>query len=176
MRQRPLLHLEVPLAPTGVLERFQQRLAEEGTPCAGHVGQRELSLIVCERERHLFSPYISLEVREQEGVGAVVRGRFGPHPTLWTGFMLIYSALLFGILISASYGFVQWTLDMPPWGLALAGALSAIELAACGVDLTGRRVGEPQMAGMRRFVCETLDASVEASVPVQPESQSTPAA
>lgn len=166
MRARPYLQLELPLPPEEVLSRFERALCVEGAPCAGHVGSRELSLVVREAERHLFSPTISLEIRPAER-GASVRGTFGPHPTLWTAFVLIYSALLFGVLISGSLGLVQWSLGMPAWGLWLAAGLAGVELLACAVDLGGRRIGATQMARMRRFVCGTLDVSVEASHPAE---------
>ena len=161
MRPRPLVHLLLPLPPADVLARVRARLEDPACPCEGAVGSRELSLEPRAPRRHVFSPWISLEVRAHPS-GASMRGRFGPHPHLWGLFVLLYATLVAAFIAGTTYGFVQWTLGDTPSGLYLGGgALLGLSLA-CSVDLLGRRVGREQMDTVHAFLAATLPEGEDA--------------
>ena len=71
---------------------------------------------VDEEERRVWSPHLSIQV-EPKAEGSLLRGRFGPHPELWTLFMFLYTAVGFLATIGLMLGFVQWQSGMDPWGL-----------------------------------------------------------
>ncbi len=151
MRPRPEVHLELARPPEEVLQQFRQTLANPESLCEGHVGSAEFSLTLRGPERHAWSPWISLEVRANEG-GTAIKGRFGPHPNLWTGFVLLYSSEVFIFLMGAMLGSVQLMMGDAPTGLLVLGAASFGLAISCGIDLYGRKLGRSQMERIRGFV------------------------
>jgi hypothetical protein len=155
MRDRPLVDIEVQLPPEAVMDRFRSCLQGGQCTCEGHVGRKELSLVLRGEERHVFSPWLSLEAHEWRG-GTRLRGRFGPHPNLWTLFVFVYSTWVAVFIGGAVFGYVQFAMGTNPWGLWVAVAAGAAQAVACAVDLYGRAKGAGQMSILRSFVSATL--------------------
>ncbi|MEZ4236996.1 MAG: hypothetical protein R3F59_12755 [Myxococcota bacterium] len=158
MRERPVVDLVTPLPAEEVLARFAQRLIPDDRPCDGHVGRRELSLLVREADRHVFSPWLSLEVTPGPE-GTEMRGHFGPHPNLWSLFVALYATQVFVFLGGTMFGWVQLQMGDPPIGLLYAGAALLGLACSCGVDLAGRRAGAPQMQRVRAFIHDVVDVA-----------------
>ena len=152
---RPRAEFNTSLSPEEVLARFEAALAAHGCPVEGQVVLGHVELLVREEARHFWSPWLSLEVRA-EADGTHVRGRFGPHPHVWTGFVAAYAVIGFAGVIAAMYGFAQRVLDEP--GVALLGVPAAAGLAAFvyGAEWIGKGLGAEQMFAIRDFVEEVL--------------------
>lgn len=153
---RPEAEFVTPLEPAEVLRRFEARLQEPGCPVEGQLVEGHVELYVHPGERHVWSPWLSLEVRTEVD-GTHVRGRFGPHPHVWTGFMALYSVLAFLGVIAAMYGWAQLRLDEP--ATALLGVPGALALGAFiyGAEWIGKGLGTEQMFVMRDFVLRVLE-------------------
>lgn len=152
---RPVAEFVVPTPPEQVVDRFARALGEAGCPVAGAVLSGHVDLYVREDDQHFWSPWLSIEVR-REVDGTHVRGRFGPHPHVWTMFVAIYAVLGFGGVIALMYGLAQLTMGDPAWallGLPAAGALAAFVL---GAEFIGKGLGSEQMWVIRDFVVRTL--------------------
>ncbi len=145
----------MPLSPEEVLARFEEALTVAGCPVRGAVVQGHIDLYVRDVDHHFWSPWLSLEVRVEVD-GTHVRGRFGPHPHVWTMFMAIYVLLAFGGTIALMYGLAQLTMGDTAWallGVPAAGALAAFVL---GAEFIGKGLGSEQMWTIRDFVVRTL--------------------
>jgi hypothetical protein len=112
-------------------------------------------------ERTFWSPYLNLEV-EDEPDGSAIRGRFSPHPNVWTMFMAVYILLALAALGGLSYGMVQYTLGQPPWSLWVAPVAAALFGFVYGATLIGQGLGAEQMYTMRSLIdracVDALDA------------------
>jgi uncharacterized integral membrane protein len=97
---------------------------------------------------------LNLEV-EDEPDGSVIRGRFSPHPHVWTMFMAVYILLAIIALGGLSYGMVQYTLGQSPWSLLIAPAAVALFGFVYGATLIGQGLGAEQMYTMRSLVDRT---------------------
>ena len=61
-------------------------------PFEGRMLSNHLTLTVCEQDRHYWSPWLTLDVRDQtDAEGCLVHGRFNPHPSIWSA--VIFSGL-----------------------------------------------------------------------------------
>lgn len=160
MRPRPLVDLHVSEAPEDVLGAFRDCLEAGHCTVEGHVGSTEMSLVLDGPSRHVFSPWLSVEAYPWQG-GTRLRGRFGPHPNLWTLFVFIYSTWVVVFLVGAVLGYVQLAMNTPAWGLILAGVAAGGQAVACSVDLVGRRIGRTQMSVLRHFLHERLPHASE---------------
>ena len=102
-------------------------------------------------ERTFWSPYLNLEV-DDEPDGSAIRGRFSPHPNVWTMFMGVYLLLAIAGLAGLSYGIVQLTLGEPPWAFLVVPLSVAIFGFVYGATLIGQGLGAEQMYLMRSLV------------------------
>jgi len=126
----------------------------------------------------MWSPHLSVQVEYREG-GSLLRGRYGPHPELWTLFVFLYAAVGFLTVIGLVLGFVQWQSGMDPWGLWSTG-IGAVGLGILYlISMAGQRLGAHQMEDLRRRVDQLVEglvaaraAPTEASVPGQPRDHS----
>jgi hypothetical protein len=118
-------------------------------------------------KRTFWSPYLNLEV-EDEPDGSAIRGRFSPHPNVWTMFMGIYILLAIAALGGFSYGIVQLTLGQSPWAFWVDPASAALFGFVYGATLIGQGLGAEQMYVMRTLVdracVDALEAPLGATV------------
>jgi hypothetical protein len=105
-------------------------------------------LFVNEAERRLWSPWLSVTT-EARGEGSVVWGRFGPHPAVWTLYLFLAFGLGFSMLVGASWGYAQWSMDTTPWALYSVPVIVVLSVALFGVSLVGQRLGAGQMRDLR---------------------------
>ena len=154
-RPRPLVRFETPRDPDAVVARFAEALKEPG-PVVGGAAQRHVQLMIAEADRHFWSPFLSLEV-VAEGEGAVVRGRFGPHPHVWTFFMFVHFAVLVGGIFIAAYGAARWMMDEPAWGLWAIPGAALLHAFVYGAEFIGKGLGSEQMFVVRDFVQGVLE-------------------
>lgn len=156
MRPRPLYEAEAMLPPVDVLTRVRAALEAGGCPCEGHVGRRHLNLHIRADQRHLWSPFICVEVSARDG-GSTLRGYFGPHPHLWGIYTAVYATQVFLFIAGAVYGGVCWSLGEPLTGLWVAALMLATLALSCATNIAGEWAGAPQMELTRAFLAETLD-------------------
>ena len=117
----------------------------------GQVFSRHAVVQMRDGERTFWSPYLNLEV-EDEPDGSAIRGRFSPHPNVWTLFMGVYLLLTLAGLAGLSYGIVQLTLGETPWAFIAVPLSVAIFGFVYGATLIGQGLGAEQMYLMRSLV------------------------
>ena len=97
-------------------------------------------LTVSDKDRHFWSPWLDMEVIEPDEDGdtdsVTVRGRFMPHPNIWTAYMAGYFGLATFSAFAAIYAYAQWATEQTPTGLWAAGLCACLVIGrVCG----GRR-------------------------------------
>jgi hypothetical protein len=148
---RPRFELQLPVSADRWLDALRASLAEDPGPLRGQVFRKHAVVQMCDGERTFWSPYLNLEV-EDEPDGSAIRGRFSPHPHVWTLFMAVYILLAMAALGGLSYGIVQHTLGKPPWSLVIVPAAVAASAFVYGATLIGQGLGAEQMYLMRSLV------------------------
>ena len=154
---RPRFTLQVRRPAPEVIAAVRARLERPGCPVEGMGAGRHLELFVHPERRHFWSPWLSLDVDPVPGGAALIAGRFGPHPSVWTGVMSGYALVAFVVLGGLVFGGTQLLVGHRPWGLwALAPGLllGGLLYAAARV---GQRLGAEQMALLRGFLDRCLD-------------------
>ena len=133
------------------LDALRSELENDPESLRGQVFRKHAVVQIRDGERTFWSPYLNLEV-EDEPDGSVIRGRFSPHPNVWTMFMAVYILLAIVALGGLSYGMVQYTLGESPWSLLVAPAAVALFGFVYGATLIGQGLGAEQMYTMRSLV------------------------
>lgn len=125
------------------------------TNCAGQVMEHIIILKIPEKERHFWSPELSINLEETEE-GTIIRGLYGPNPTVWTMFMFAY----IGIGIMAMFALmVAITNIMLEKGYLFVFIFSGLCIAGLGLYLIaqfGQKMGVEQTFTLHHFFEETI--------------------
>lgn len=150
-RHRPRFEQAVALPADRVSRMLAHGLQTSDCPCVGMVRSRHAWIHIRDDERHFWSPTLDLTLEEVPD-GTLLRGRFAPHPNIWTFFMFVYAALTVTSCIAAMLGLSQAMLGQPPVGLAAALAGVALIGFVYGAAFIGQGLGSEQMAQIRLFL------------------------
>ena len=148
---RPRFEFQLPVTRERWLGELRAQLQRDADPLRGQVFRKHAVVEMRDNKRTFWSPYLNLEV-EDEPDGSAIRGRFSPHPNVWTMFMAVYVLLALVALGGLSYGLVQYTLGQAPWSLLVAPAAVALFGFVYGATLIGQGLGAEQMYTMRSLV------------------------
>ncbi len=163
---RPRFELQLPIARETWLEALRSALQDDAGSLRGQVFRKHAVIEMRDGVRTFWSPYLNLEV-EDEPDGSVIRGRFSPHPHVWTMFMAVYILLAIIALGGLSYGMVQYTLGQSPWSLLIAPAAVALFGFVYGATLIGQGLGAEQMYTMRSLIDRTCVDALDAPADVR---------
>jgi hypothetical protein len=138
------------------MDTLRERLEGKGYRDCSRSKGRCADFFVDEAERKLWSPYLAMQV-ERRPTGSLLRGRYGPHPEIWTLFMFLYTVVGFLTVIGLMFGFVQWQLGMVPWGFwGVAVGLPGL-VVVYGISATGQRLSAHQMEDLRHRIDELVE-------------------
>ena len=168
---RPRFELQLPVEREKWLGSLRELLDGDAESLRGQVFTKHAVVQMRDGERTFWSPYLNLEV-DDEPDGSAIRGRFSPHPNVWTMFMGVYLLIAIAGLAGLSYGLVQLTLGESPWAFVVVPAAAALFGFVYGATLIGQGLGAEQMYLMRSLVDQ---ACVEALDDPRRESSLRPA-
>lgn len=152
---RPRFNLSVDLDVPSVLERIRSGL-ERNTNLSGMVlDTGRIELIFSEEKVRFWFPQLIIDV-EAEGDGSILRARFGPHPHVWTLYVMLYSTSLAILIGCIMLGISQWMVGSQPWGLYLTPASFILSGLVYGASYVGQGLGSLQMLELRSFVERAL--------------------
>lgn len=100
--------------------------------------------------RHIWSPQLHLTF-EQEEDNVIVRGLYGPNPTLWGFFFLSYAGISILALFLGMWGTSLWSLGKDAsilWGLPVLGTIA---LGLYLVSQGGQKLGAQEMFDIHHF-------------------------
>jgi hypothetical protein len=145
---RPTFSVRLTEDPNDAIEVMRGRLEDTDFQDCTRSKGRCAEFFVPEKERRVWSPYLTVQL-ERLGRGSLLRGRFGPHPEVWTLFMFLSFALGFLAVLGLMLGFVQWQSDMPTWGFwgSYLGVPGLVGLYL--VSTVGQRLSAHQMEELR---------------------------
>lgn len=147
-----------------VLGTLRALLASGTTGVEGQVIERHAVLQLPAARRTLLSPFLNLEVTERDG-RPVLKGRFSPHPNVWTGFLAVYLFLGMAGTVFGWYGLSQWTVDEPPTMLlGVPGSLAAIAFVY-GAAVIGQGLTADEMYDLRALVDRAVREGAPGRVP-----------
>mgnify|MGYP006266877337 CR=1 FL=1 len=152
---RPRFQQSIPLSQTEVIRCFEQAL-EQASALEGSIIDHHIVLRMPIEKQHYWSPQLSLTL-EEEGEGeTLIRGLFGPRPSVWLLFVFLYSSIGAISLFIAITGFSQLSLGMPApalWALPVAAVMA---LGLYLVAKAGERLGREEMHLLKNFMDTTL--------------------
>jgi hypothetical protein len=146
-RVRPRFQIEAASDPDALMEKVRERLAT-CPDCTGVSVGRHAELFVADEVRRVWSPWLSITA-ERRSEGSMLRGRFAPHPGIWTLYLFLAFGLGFALLVGTAWGYAQWAIERTPWALL---SLPVVLLLGSGLyfaSIVGQRLGAEQMDQLR---------------------------
>ena len=101
-------------------------------------------------ERHIWSPQLDLSF-EQDGENVIVRGLYGPNPTVWVVFF--YGYVITGLLslFLGIWGFSAWSIGGNASILWAIPVLGIVALILYLISQAGQKLGAQQLFDIHHF-------------------------
>ncbi len=161
-RIRPRFKVRSKKRSEEIVTTIRKHLKSESPTCAGKTTAHFATIYPLAEDQHYWSPQLTITIEEEEH-GSLVRGLYGPKPSVWTMFVFFYSFIGFAILIVLMIGLSFLTLDQPATILWLVPILVFIFLSLYLVAYTGQKLGHKQMSGLHRFIEKCLEREITLS-------------
>jgi hypothetical protein len=151
---RPRFEIEADLGADALMERLRARLPQ-CPHCTGISVGHHAELFVPDAERRMWSPWLSVTADDHLH-RSLVRGRFAPHPHVWTLYLFLAFGLGFGLLVGTTWGYAQWATECPPWAWLSIPIILVFGLLLYLASQVGQRLGREQMHRLRGALDELI--------------------
>jgi len=158
-RIRPRFRQISHMSKQEVEETLKEKLADASSSCTANLSPGFITLKIPPEERHYWSPQLTLTLEEHEG-GTLIRGLYGPNPTVWSMFMFGYAALGSITFFVAIIGFSNYSLGVDSSILWFLPLLIGIGIGLYIIAQLGQKTGAQQMFTLHHFYEDTLGEKV----------------
>jgi len=158
-RIRPRFRQEINASFEEIQERIKKALEKQEKPYATVFLPNQITLRIPPEDRHFWSPQLSITLEQQEQ-GTLVRGLYGPNPSIWALFFFAYASLAIIILFAGMVVLSQISLGMEAplwWAIPVCAALILIIYL---IAQTGQKLGAQEMFDLHHFYENTLGEKV----------------
>lgn len=159
-RFRPRFKRVTALSTEAFTQRIRDELAKSEAPCVGVVIPEHIVLKVPVTERHFWSPQVSLSLEEREDGNTLIRGLYGPNPTVWLlftfGYIVIGTMAFFALML----GFSKLSLGLDASILWLLPMFALASIGLYFVAQFGQKLGVEQTFMLHHFVEEILEERI----------------
>ena len=150
-RVRPRFEVESEMTVEEIADKIKAALKEDNARCKGNIYPGYARVFLPAEEQHYWSPMLTLTLEESEN-GSVLRGLFGPRPTVWAMFVFFYAVIGFALMVILIIGLSHWTLGMSTAILWWVPVLLAAFLSLYLVAYSGQKLGKEQMHILHQFI------------------------
>lgn len=155
---RPRFTLVSTLSVDEICELFRRELEKTDTEYSGKVRHGYVSLFPKPKDKHYWSPHLSISLLESESNPSQteISGLYGPAPEVWTMFVFFYAILGIMIVIIAVIGFANQAIGESSailWGIPI---LVITFGSMYGVSYFGQKKGHDQVEGLYLFMESVL--------------------
>ncbi len=160
---RPRFKVETTLSKEEICALFDKHLSALDAPCKGTVRGSYIALFPKEEDRHYWSPHLSITLDEvEEKDMRMLRGLYGPHPSVWSMFMLFYVFLSVMLLIVTIVGLANMSLGLSAMILWLVPVGLILFLTLYLIAYYGQKKGHDQVEIIHHFLETVLDQKIGA--------------
>lgn len=159
---RPRFKIETDNPAETISANIKQALDQENATCIGTSSPKFISLRIPSSEQHYWSPQLSITIA-YENDKTVLRGVYGPRPTVWTMFVFFYALIGLALLVVMVIGLSTMTLDKGTMVFWWIPALLIVFLSLYLVAYFGQKLGHNQMVVLQSFFEETTGLEIDQS-------------
>ena len=156
---RPRFKVETDLPAAELVTKIDASLKSEFATCKGHVFHGYAKIYMPIEVQHFWSPHLTVTFEEIDDT-TIIRGLYGPRPTVWTMFVFFYALLAFAILVIGVIGLSYWSLGKSMnilWWIPILGlVLGSLYFVA----YSGQKLGEDEILTIHHFLEESTGLKI----------------
>ena len=145
-----------PLPKEQLVDLLKSRMTKNTDRIHGPVLRDHATINLPINQQSIWSPQLNLDFN-QEGSGTVIKGSFGPKPSIWLFFMFIYIVCGFVIIFGGIIGMSQISMDKPPIGIYPIPFCILISFGVYYASVYGKKKSQPQMIKLMKYLLKTLE-------------------
>jgi hypothetical protein len=158
-RVRPKFKILSKLSIENIIEKLEKDLDTTNNPVEGKVFKSHGLFRIKPEDQHYWSPQLNVSFEETPD-GVLIRGMYGPHPTVWAIFLFGYAILGLALFFVALIGLVRYNLNLSStilWGVPpILGLLILLYFLA----QTGQKIGVEQTFTLHNFFEDALEEKI----------------
>ena len=158
LRLRPRFKEKYTLSSDEIKQRIRYSLTENKDKWQGEIVDNHIILKIPKHQQHYWSPQLTMELEDQQGE-TLIRGLFGPKPSVWTMFVFFYSSVGFLTLMGLIFGMSQMMLKMDPYGLWSVPIGLILLVGFFVMSKIGQRMSQEQMHQLNALLIKSLQVS-----------------
>lgn len=152
---RPRIHFEANESAQTISEIISKKLKEDNRLIQGQVLNGFATIYPCQKDQHFWSPQLTIIVEDLDS-GSLLRGLYGPKPTVWTMFIFFYATIGFSTMIVTLVGLSFLSLGKSVAILWLVPLLMLIFISLYLTAYLGQKFGQKQMTSLHLFIEDCL--------------------
>lgn len=142
------------------LAQLKTALKSDGATCRGNVVGKHCKLYLPKASQQFWSPELNLALEITEE-GTLLRGFYGPRPTVWTMFVFFYSLVGFATIIISIVGLSQYSLGKPSPILWFVPFLILLFLSLYLSSYFGQKKAADQIDVLNKFVFDHTNIHID---------------
>ena len=151
IRSRPRFKQTISLDEEALKNKISSKLKDNFQGVKGAVFSNHFHLEIVQKDKHFWSPHLNVTL-ESTDQGTIIRGKYGPKPTIWAIFAFCYSSLGISFLFTAMAGLVKLSLHQESQILWVLPVLSFFILGLYIASQTGQKLGVEQTFRIHHFL------------------------
>ncbi len=159
-RIRPRILIESELSSSQIIEIIDNHLSKPDVDCEGYAIPGFATIYPLQKDQHYWSPQLTLTIEETES-GSLIRGLYGPKPSVWTMFMFFYSFIGFITMIAIMISLSYWSLGQDSMIFWSIPALILLFLSLYLVAYLGQKFGHKQIVHVHKFLEDCIGERIE---------------
>ena len=155
---KPRFKMSVEDDPTVVIEKFKSAFMLGGSQFIGKVVDHHIIIDMAESTQHFWSPQLHVEVEANEEEITIVKGLFGPKPTVWSLFMFVHFAVALAFIVFLVIAYSRWSLGQAySTAVFICGSMPIVWFILYFFARIGIKKGRDQMRQLHNYFFQILE-------------------
>jgi hypothetical protein len=145
--------------PEVIQDTLKKKIEANNEQFTGIFMEDHITIRIHPRTRHFWSPQLNLSLEIIQEI-TVIRGLYGPNPTVWAVFFFAYASLCIITLIASMLMLSQYMLGLEAELWWVIPACMVVALILYVIAQMGQKIGASQMFDLHHFYEETLGEKI----------------
>ncbi len=156
IRTRIRFKLSTHLNPEEYAENLKQYLNENSNDFTGNINKEVATIFVKNDNANFWKPNLAIRTEIDDNT-TIIRGVFGPSPSVWTFFMFLYFlfSIMWMVFFTMYYVEKQIKSHDYPWALTASFIALALILMTYISAQIGQRLSQKEIKELRKFAEES---------------------
>ncbi len=159
-RVRPKFKLSSDKSIEEIILLLNRSFENTALPIEGRIFKTHGLIRIKPVEQHYWSPQLSISFEENEDNKTIIRGMYGPHPSVWAVFLMGYVLLGIGIFFLSMIGLVKMSLKHDSALLWIVPFLIGGMIILWFLAQAGQKIGAEQTFIIHHFIEESISESI----------------